>query len=102
MTRAATPADTAVFDFAQHLGDTSVCIRVECSLYATDAERPIRVVICSTDGTEKAQLRFTPTRAWDSAYSLARLLSRFLPRAESYRIAEGLRAAAVRVWAVRN
>ena len=89
-------------EFARHLDHTGVRIRVECDLYAGDQTRPIRMVICDAEGTEKARLRFTPERARDSAYSLARLLSQSLPHAESYRLAEALRTAAVRVWATRN
>lgn len=90
------------FDFAEHLGDTDVRLRVECDLYAPDDKLPIRLVICDQEGVEKVHLKFTPERARDSAYSIARLLSRSLPRSESYRLAEGLRLAALRVWAVRN
>ena len=91
-----------MFDFAEHLDDTDFRIRVECSLYAPDDDRPIRMVICNRDGTEKARLRFTPARARDSAYSLAELLSRFMSREESFRIAEGLQTAARKVLATRN
>jgi hypothetical protein len=91
-----------VFEFARYLNDTNIRLRVECDLYATDEDRPIRLVICDATGTEKAYLRFTPERARDSAYSLARLLSQFLPHTDSYRLAEGLRTAALKVWAARN
>lgn len=90
------------FDFARYLTDTEVRIRVECSLYAADDQHPIRLVICDSGGSEKAHLKFTPERARDSAYSIARLLSQFLPRAQCYRIADGLRLAAVKVWSIRN
>lgn len=91
-----------MFDFAEHLSDSDFRIRVECSLYATDEDRPIRLVICGHDGTEKARLKFTPERARDSAYSMARLLAQFMSRAESFRIAEGLQVAAMKVLATRN
>lgn len=91
-----------MFDFDEHLADTDFKIWVECSLYAHDDDRPIRMVISDREGTEKARLKFTPERARDSAYSLARLLSKFMSRDESFKIAEGLQTAAVRVLAARN
>lgn len=89
-------------EFTEYLRDSDVRIRVECDLYASDEARPIRLVLCEPDGTERAQLKFTPERARDTAYSIARLLSQFMPRSESHRLAEGLRLAAVKVWATRN
>lgn len=91
-----------MFDFAEHLSDADFRIRVECSLYAPDEERPIRLVICDREGVEKARLKFTPERARDSAYSLARLLSQFMSKEESFRLAEGLQLAAMKILAIRN
>lgn len=92
-----------MFDPARHLdGSTEVRIRVECIPYARDEDHPIRLVLVDTDGTELTELRFTPNRANDSASSIARLLGEFIPKVDSWKLAEGLRTAARKVWAVRN
>lgn len=92
-----------MFDPAEYLdGTTDVRIRVECMPHARDDEHPIRLVLLGSDGTELTELRFTPSRATDSANSIARLLGEFIPRVDSWKLADGLRTAAIKVWATRN
>lgn len=81
---------------------TSMRLRVECNPYAADADFPIRLVVADHDDVVVTELKFTPERARESAYSVSRLLGQFISREDSHRLAEGLRAAAARVWSVRN
>lgn len=81
---------------------TAIRIRVECSPYAADKDSPIRLVVVNEDDTVVTELQFTPERARDSAYSMGRLMAHFVPRADTHRLAQGLRTAAIRVWATRN
>lgn len=81
---------------------TALRIRVECKPYAPDADFPIRLVVADAADVVLTELKFTPTSARDTAYSVTRLLAHFIPRADTHRLAEGLRTAAVRVWATRN
>lgn len=91
-----------MFDLPEHLRADVVCLRVECLPYAPDEDGPVQLLLL--DGAEKvlATLRFTPERARDAGPALSRLLAQFLPRPQSYRVADGLLKAAVRVWAARN
>lgn len=92
-----------MFDFADYLsGAVDVRVRVECIPHGRDDEHPIRLVIVGPGDVELTELRFTPTTADDTAGSIARLLSSFMPAVESWRIADGLRFAAIKVWASRN
>lgn len=81
---------------------TAFRIRVECNPYAADADFPIRLVVADVEGVVLTELKFTPTTARETAYSVTRLLSQFIPRADSHRLAQGLRTAATKVWAARN
>lgn len=105
----ATPAGTGVgtgvgWDGAGMDSDSlsALRLRVECAPYAPDSRRPIRLVLADGEGNDLTALRFTPARAEDAAGSIAGLLMRFIPAEESQRIAEGLKSAAIRVWATRN
>jgi len=92
-----------VFDPAEYLdGSTDVRIRVECIPHARDDDHPIRLVLLDTFDNRLTELKFTPARANDSANSIARLLAEFIPRIDSDTLAEGLRVAAIKVWAARN
>ena len=93
-----------MFDPAEYLdGTTDVRIRVECVPHARDEDHPIRLVLVdSVTDTELTQLRFTPHRAKDAADSIATILSQFMPRVDSLKLADGLRTAAIKVWATRN
>ena len=81
---------------------TAIRIRVECNPYSTDEEFPIRLLLTTDDDVVLTELKFTPVRARESAYSVGRLLGYFLPVADSHKLARALRDAAVKVWAVRN
>lgn len=81
---------------------TAIRILVECNPYAPDAEFPIRLLVVDAADTVLTELKFTPARARETAYSVSRLLGHFIPRAYSHRLAEGLRTAAAKVWATRN
>jgi hypothetical protein len=81
---------------------TAFRIRVECNPYAPDADFPIRLIVADSRDEIITELKFTPERAHETAYSITRLLAQFIPRADSHRLAQGLRAAAVKVWATRN
>lgn len=85
-----------------HEPATAIRIRVECNVYAPDAELPIRLLVIDTDDTVLTELKFTPDRARETAYSVGRLLGNFVSLAESHKLAQGLRSAAVKVWATRN
>jgi hypothetical protein len=92
-----------MFDPAEYLdGTMAVRIRVEIIPHAHDHEGPIRLVLVDDDGNDLTELRFTPTRAADSAASLARLLGNYMPPQQSWKLADGLRKAAIKVWASRN
>jgi hypothetical protein len=92
-----------MFDFAKYLdGTVDVRLRVECVPTARDDQHPIRLVITDDVGTELAELLFTPSRAYDTAGSLAQLLGQFMPARQSWKLADGLRKAAITVWAARN
>lgn len=91
-----------MFDLPDHLRSAVVSLRVECMPYAADAEGPIRLILVGSSEKALATLSFTPERARDAGPAIAKLLAQFLPRAESYRVADGLLKAAVRVWAARN
>ena len=91
-----------MFDLPDPLRSTVSSLRVECMLYATDREGPVRLVLVGADDETLATLRFTPDRARDAGPAVSRLLSQFMPRGESHRVADGLLKAAVRVWASRN
>lgn len=81
---------------------TDMCVRVECCPHALDAEGPVRLLL--VDGSERllARLAFTPAQARSSAYGMGRILCRFLPPESAHRVADGLRTAAIKVWAARN
>ena len=81
---------------------TAIRIRVECNPYAPDEDFPIRLVVVDTDDAVLTELKFTPTRARDTAYSVGRLLGYFIPLANSHRLATAMRDAAAKVWATRN
>lgn len=93
-----------MFDPGPHLerATGNVRIRVECMPHAHDRDHPIRLVLVDEDGTTLTELKFTPSRANDTAYSIARLLSQYMPRTDTWKVAGGLRSAAIRVWAARN
>jgi hypothetical protein len=93
-----------MFDPAEYLDRSTgdVRIRVECIPTARDEDHPIRLVLVDWDDTVLTELKFTPGRANDSASSIARLLGEFIPRIDSWKLAEGLRTAAIKVWAARN
>ena len=93
-----------MFDPGPHLerATGNVRIRVECILHARDEDHPIRLVLVDEDGTTLTELKFTPSRANDAAFSIARLLGEYISRADSWKVAGGLRTAAIRVWAARN
>lgn len=92
-----------MFDPAEYLdGKTGVRLRVECLLHLADDEYPIRLVIIDEDDTELTELKFTPQRAVEAAMPIARLLHGFVPREDTHKLAEGLRLAAIKVWATRN
>ena len=92
-----------VFDPAEYLdGDTDIRIRVEVIPHAHDKDHPIRLVLLDGLDNRLTELKFTPTRATDSANSIAKLLAEFIPRIDSDTLAEGLRVAAIKVWATRN
>lgn len=81
---------------------TAFRVLVECNPYAPDEDYPIRLSVVNNDGIVLTELKFTPARARDTGYSVARLLSDFIPRTDSNKLAEGLRNAAAKVWATRN
>ena len=92
-----------MFDFAKHLdGTTNVRVRVECVPTARDDQHPIRMILADEDGKELAAMKFTPQQAHDTANSMAKLMGKFMPRRQSWKIADGLRKAAITVWATRN
>lgn len=92
-----------VFDPAEYLdGKTDVRLRVECLPHVSDDEYPIRLVIIDDDDIELAELKFTPQKAIDVAVPLSRLLADFIPATDRRKLAEGLRLAAIKVWAARN
>ena len=93
-----------MFEFARYLDGSidNVRVRVECLPTARDEDHPIRMLLVDENGTELAAMKFTPSRAYDSATSLARLMGQFMPRRQSWKLAEGLRKAAITVWASRN
>lgn len=92
-----------MFDFARHLdGTANVRVRVECVPTARDEHHPIRMVIVGEDDVELARMKFTPAQANDSAAALARLMGQFLPVQQAWKLADGLRRAAITVWATRN
>jgi hypothetical protein len=92
-----------MFDPAEYLdGSTDIRLRVECLLHLRDDEYPIRLVIVDGDDNELTELKFTPSRAIESAMPMARLLAGFIPRTDTHKLAEGLRIAAIKVWATRN
>ena len=93
----------SVFDPAEYIdGETDVRILVECMPHYTDDQFPVRVVLLDNDGEELTELKFTPSRAIEQAMPIARLLSGFVPRADTHKLAEGMRIAAIKVWAARN
>lgn len=81
---------------------TAIRIQVLCEPYATDAAFPIRLVVVDAAEQVLTQLKFTPATAREAAYSVVRLLAHLVPLTDAHRLAEALRAAAVRVWATRN
>jgi hypothetical protein len=81
---------------------TAFRIRVECNPYVPDTEFPIRLVVADSRDVTLTELKFTPERAHETAYSITRLLAQFIPRTDSHRLAQGLRSAAVKVWSTRN
>lgn len=81
---------------------TEILIRVECVPHAPDDAGPVRLLALTSDGTTLARLTFTPTQARSTARGLARILAQFIPDDSARRIGEGLRQAAVTVWAARN
>ena len=81
---------------------TAIRIRVECDIYATDEDFPIRLLVVDENEEILTELKFTPTSARDTAYSVTRLLGHFVPLSDSHKLAEGLRSAAAKVWATRN
>lgn len=93
-----------MFDPGPHLDRATgdVRIRVECIPHARDEDHPIRLILVDGDGTILTELKFTPSRANDSAASIARLLGGYMPRVDSWKLAQGLRTAAIKVWAARN
>lgn len=92
-----------MFEFAKYLdGTANVRVRVECIPTARDEDHPIRMVIVDDDDTELARMKFTPAQANDSAAALARLMGQFLTARQAWKLADGLRKAAVTVWAARN
>lgn len=91
-----------VFDYGALDGATDVRIRVECIPTARDEDHPIRLVLLDANDVTLTELKFTPFRARETAYPIARLLGEFIPRIDSTKIAEGLRLAAIKVWAQRN
>lgn len=92
-----------VFDPAEYLdGKTDVRLRVECLPHVSDDEYPIRLVIVDDDDVELAELKFTPQKAVDTAVPLARVLADFIPATDRQKLADGLRLAAIKVWAARN
>lgn len=91
-----------MFDLPEHLSLSVRSLRVECMPHAWDCDGPVRLVLVGNGGEPLATLSFTPERARDAGPAIAKLLARFLPVAESERLADGLLNAAVRVWATRN
>lgn len=91
-----------MFDLPDDLRAGVTSLRVECLPYASDAEGPVRLLLIGEADRTLATLRFTPERARDAGPALSKLLAHFLPRAESYRVADGLLKGAVRVWSTRN
>jgi hypothetical protein len=81
---------------------TAIRIRVECDPYAPDSDFPIRLVVVDTDEAVLTELKFTPSRARETAYSVGRMLTFFIPASQSHKLAEALRTAAAKVWATRN
>lgn len=71
-------------------------------LHTLDEDGPVRLVVVDEDDEKMIELAFSPARAKSCAFAIARVLSRTLPQKESYRVAEGLRSAAIKVWASRN
>lgn len=91
-----------MFDLPDHLRSAVVSLRVECVPYVADAAGPVRLVLVGAEDKTLATLRFTPERARDAGPAISKLLAQFMPKVESYRVADGLLRAAVRVWSVRN
>lgn len=81
---------------------TAIRIRVECNPYAADKDFPIRLLVVDAADVLLTELKFTPTSARDTAYSVRRLLGYFIPLTDSHRLATALRTAAARVLAARN
>lgn len=81
---------------------TAIRIRVECNPYAADEDFPVRLQVVDADDVLLTELKFTPTRARETAYSVGRLLGHFISPTDSLKLATALRNAAVKVWAARN
>jgi hypothetical protein len=81
---------------------TAIRIRVECNPYAPDSEYPIRLLVVGDGEEVLTELKFTPARARETAYSVGRMLTFFIPASYSHKLAEALRTAAAKVWATRN
>lgn len=81
---------------------TAIRIRVECNPYAPDEDFPIRLLVVDAADAVLTELKFTPARARETAYSVGRLLGYFIPLTDSHKLAAALRASAARVWATRN
>jgi hypothetical protein len=91
-----------MFEELDSCAELGVRIRVEILPHAHDEDGPVRLILVDEDDEKLIELAFSPERAQAGAYAIARVLSRSLPQKESYRVAEGLRTAAIKVWAIRN
>jgi hypothetical protein len=91
-----------MFEELDSCAEVGVRIRVEVMLHIPDEDGPVRLVVVDEDDEKMIELAFSPARAKACAFPIARVLSRSLSQKESYRVAEGLRTAAIKVWASRN
>lgn len=83
--------------------DTKVLVRVECLPHLTDSDFPIRLLVVDAEGGEVyTELKFTPETAREASGSVGALLGSLLSETHARRLAQGLRTAAVKVWASRN
>jgi len=91
-----------MFEELDSCAELGARIRVEILPHAHDKDGPVRLILVDEDDEKLIELAFSPALAKAGAYAIARVLSRSLPERDSYRVAEGLQTAAIRVWASRN
>lgn len=81
---------------------TAARIRIECIPTATEAERPIRLILATAEGETITEMKFTSQQAWRGGDIIGGVLGRFIPDRDARRLIEGLRNAVITVRATRN